>query len=401
MLGLFKNGGAGGRMDSSTYFHLRKYVTPEIIFGNGARHLAGKYAAQFAAGKVLLVSDRAVSATAWFKDVCASLNDADVAYVTFTDVSPNPRVAEVRAGVDVYRAHQCDVIVAIGGGSPMDCAKAIGIVCSNENDILDYVGVDRISQPVPPLIFIPSTAGSSADVSQFCIVLDPAEAQKVAIVSKAIVPDVALIDPEVTLSADPYLTACSGVDALTHAVEAFVSTGRGVMTDSTALEAIQLIYENLPKLLQHPDNIELRSKVMLGSMKAGLAFSNASLGAVHAMAHSLGGVLDLAHGECNAMLLDHVIAYNYAAAPERFALIAQTMGIPVRGETPEAVKCVLLSELQTFKQRVGIIRQLQDKGVHSCDLARLSGKAMQDACMLTNPRKASQRDIEVVFAEAM
>ncbi len=388
-------------MTGSDFVHLRKYVTPEIIFGSGSRHFAGRYAAQFAAGKVLLVSDKQVAATPWFTDVCTSLDKSGISYVPFTDISPNPRVEQVRAGVDVYRREQCDVIVAVGGGSPMDCAKAIGIASSNQQDILDFVGVDRILLPVPPFIFIPTTAGSSADVSQFCIILDTAEAQKVAIVSKAIVPDVALIDPECTLSADLYLTACSGIDALTHAIEAFVSTGSGVLTDSSALEAIKLLHANLPGLMQAPLDIELRSKIMLGSMKAGLAFSNASLGAVHAMAHSLGGALDMAHGECNAMLLNHVIAFNYDAAPERFVRIAAAIGLPVKGETHAGVKKCLLQDIERFKQRAGIVRTLRDKGVGMADLPHLSYKAMSDACMLTNPRRASQADIRTIFAEAM
>ncbi len=382
-------------------FNLRKYVTPEIIFGNGSRHFAGQYAAQFAAAKVLLVADPQIAHTQWYADVCSSLESAEVAYVPFTDVSANPRVEQVRAGVEVYRSNNCDVIVAVGGGSPMDCAKAIGIVSSNQADILDFVGVDRILLPVPPFIFIPTTAGSSADVSQFCIILHSEEAQKVAIVSKAIVPDVALIDPECTLSADTYLTACSGVDALTHAIEAFVSTGSGVMTDSSALEAIRLLYANLPGLMQQPADLELRSKVMLGSMKAGLAFSNASLGAVHAMAHSLGGALDMAHGECNAILLDHVMAFNFESVPERFAIIAEALGLDVRGVSAAELKKRLLIDIGQFKKRLGILQTLRDKGVSSSDLGRLSRKALHDACMLTNPRKASQADLETIFTEAM
>ncbi len=382
-------------------FNMRKFVTPEIIFGSGARHFVGKYAQQFMATKVMLVSDRIVAATPWLADVKRSLDEAGILYETFTGVSPNPRAEEVMTGTELYHNSGCDVIVAVGGGSPMDCAKAIGIVSSNQQDVLSFEGVDRIFLPVPPLIFVPTTAGSSADVSQFCIISNRQALKKVAIVSKAIVPDVALIDPETTLSADHFLTACCGLDALTHAIEAFVSTGSGVLTDSSALEAIRLIRENLPGALRHPDNIALREKVMLGSMKAGLAFSNASLGAVHAMAHSLGGALDLAHGECNAMLLDHVIAFNYDASPEKFKIIAEAMGLDVRGMTTSQIKKALMTEVATFKADVGIAKHLNQKGVTRSDVPVLSGKALTDACMLTNPRKASKRDVEVIFEEAL
>ena len=381
--------------------NMRKYVTPEIIFGSGARHVVGKYAQQFMASNVMLVSDKVVATTPWFLDVQKSLDDAGILYQSFTDVSPNPRAEEVMVGAELYNQQGCDVIVAVGGGSPMDCAKAIGMVSSNRQNILNFEGVDRISLPVPPLIFVPTTAGSSADVSQFCIITNRQALKKIAIVSKAIVPDVALIDPETTLSADHFLTACCGVDALTHAIEAFVSTGSGVLTDASALEAIKLIHQYLPALLQAPDNLDLREKIMLGSMKAGLAFSNASLGAVHAMAHSLGGTLDLAHGECNAMLLDHVVAFNYDASPERFKVISEALSMDIRGLNSAELKKALMAEISAFKVTVGIANQLNQKGVSSSDVPVLSGKALTDACMLTNPRKASKRDVEVIFEEAM
>ncbi len=304
-------------------------------------------------------------------------------------------------GAEIYQQEGCDVIVAVGGGSPMDCAKGIGIVSSNHLDILQFEGVDKIQMPVPPLIFIPTTAGSSADVSQFCIVTNREELVKIAIVSKAVVPDVALIDPETTTTMDPYLTACTGVDALVHAIEAFVSTGSGALTDMYALEAIKLVRENLVLLLKDPGNMQLREQITLASMKAGLAFSNAILGAVHAMAHSLGGFLDLAHGECNAMLLDHVINYNFESAPERFKMVSEAMGVDTRGLKNKEVKAKLITSVSELKKDVGINQQLGEKGVNSADIAELSHKAIKDACMLTNPRKASKGDIEVVFEEAM
>lgn len=179
----------------------------------------------------------------------------------------------------------------------MDCAKGIGIVCSNDGHILDYEGVYNISSPLPPLIFIPTTAGTSADVSQFAIILNREKLIKIAIVSKIIVPDIALIDPETTTTMDPYLSACTGMDALVHAIEAFVSVASSPLTDIHALEAIRLLGRNLPLLPEFKDDSQIRKNIMLGSMEAGLAFSNAILGAVHAMSHSLGGFLVLPHGE--------------------------------------------------------------------------------------------------------
>lgn len=380
---------------------LRKFVSPEIIFGAGSRHSAAHYARHFGARRVLLVSDPGVMAAGWVADVQASFEGQGVAWSLFSAVSPNPRVEEVMAGAEFYREQQCDVIVAIGGGSPMDCAKAIGIVVAHGRNILEFEGVDTLRAPSPPLILIPTTAGTSADVSQFVIISDQQERMKFSIVSKAVVPDVALIDPQTTASMDPFLSACTGIDALVHAIEAFVSTGHGPLTDPHALEAMRLINGHLVPMIANPNDITLREKVMLGSMQAGLAFSNAILGAVHAMSHSLGGFLDLPHGLCNAVLVEHVVAFNYSAAPERFKVIAQTFGIDCRGLSNGQVRERLVQHLIDLKRAVGFHETLGGHGVGCSDIPFLSAHAMGDPCILTNPRHSNQRDVEVVFGEAL
>lgn len=385
----------------SDLLSLRKFVSPELIFGSGARKLAGRCAQQFLASKVLVVTDKGVIKAGWLADVEESLEEAGVPYHVFSNVTPNPRASEVMEGADIYRENGCDIIISIGGGSPMDCAKGIGMVCSNDMDILEFEGVDKIHSPVPPMIFIPTTAGTSADVSQFCIISNRDELVKIAIISKAIVPDIALIDPETTTTMDPYLTACTGMDTLVHAIEAFVSTGSGVLTDAYAIEAIKRVNRDLPALLSDLESKKLRESIVLASMKAGLAFSNASLGAVHAMAHSLGGFLDLPHGECNAMLLNHVIEYNYDAALEKFKIIAKTLGIDTRGLTNTLIKEKLIAHIGTLKNNVGITNQLKEKGVKTSDTQELAKKAVKDACILTNPQKANRRDIEFLYEEAM
>lgn len=380
---------------------LRKFVSPEIIFGAGCRHNVGNYASTFGARKVLVVSDPGVVAAGWVADVEASLAAQGIDYRLFTQVSPNPRVEEVHQGADVYRAEGCNVIVAVGGGSPMDCAKGIGIVVAHGRSILEFEGVDTIRVPSPPLILIPTTAGTSADVSQFVIISNQTERMKFSIVSKAVVPDVSLIDPETTLSMDPFLSACTGIDALVHAIEAFVSTGSGPLTDPHALEAMRLISGNLVEMIANPDDIGRREKIMLGSMQAGLAFSNAILGAVHAMSHSLGGFLDLPHGMCNAALVEHVVAFNYNAAPERFRVVAETLGLDVRGLNQTQTCQRLVEHLVAFKRSVGFADTLSLHGVSVSDIPFLSRHAMEDPCILTNPRESSQRDVEVVYAEAL
>lgn len=383
------------------FANLRKFVAPEIIFGAGSRHSLANYVQAFAARRVLLVTDPGLISAGWVADIERDLTALDIPYDIFSDVSPNPRVWEVMAGAELYRSKGANIIVAIGGGSPMDCAKGIGIVAANGGSILDFEGVDTIGAAIPPLIFIPTTAGTSADVSQFVIISDQERRSKISIISKAVVPDVSLIDPEVTLTMDPFLTACTGVDALVHAIEAFVSTGSGPLTDPHALEAIRLIHGNLPSLLASPDDAGLREQVMLGSMQAGLAFSNAILGAVHAMSHSLGGFLDLPHGLCNALLLEHVIAYNFASAEDRFRVVAQNMGIDTRGMSGPTVKKQLMATVIELKRQVGLGSKLSPFGVHRSDIPSLSQNAMLDPCIMTNPRKSNLRDVQVVYEEAL
>lgn len=380
---------------------LRKFVSPEIVFGAGARKAVANFASNFGARHVFLVSDPGVRQAGWVAEIETLLVEAGLGCTVFTGVSANPKVEEVMAGAELYRASECDVIVAIGGGSPMDCAKGIGIVSAHGRNILEFEGVDTIVNPSPPLILIPTTAGTSADISQFAIISDPIRRFKFSIISKAVVPDVSLIDPEVTETMDAFLTACTGVDALVHAIEAYVSTGSGPLTDTHALEAIRLINRNLEPLIHNTANAYLREQIMLASMQAGLAFSNAILGAVHAMSHSLGGYLDLPHGLCNSLLLEHVVAFNFPSAEDRFQRVAEAMGIDTRGMTKPQVKQRLLARIIDLKRAVGLEAKLAEQGVTLSDIPYLSGYALQDPCILTNPRKSSRRDVEVVYEEAL
>jgi alcohol dehydrogenase len=380
---------------------LRKFVAPEFVFGPEAMYLLGRYLSNFGARKVLIVTDPGIIAAGWAAKVSGLIEKERLDYAVFSDISANPRSEEVMAGAEVYQGRQCDVIVAIGGGSPMDCAKGIGIVSTNHENILAFEGIDNVPIPRPPLICIPTTAGTSADVSQFAIINNSEEGIKIAIISKTMVPDVALIDPIPTLSMSSYLTACTGMDALVHAIEAYVSTANSPLYDIHALEAIRLISSNLLAVLAAPDNIELRNKLTLGSLQAGLAFSNASLGAVHAMAHSLGGFLDLPHGECNAILLEHVIAYNFREAATRYMKIGEALGLDLRGMPSQDIQEAITSKIRRLRISVGIQQTLGARGTKPSDIKHLAEKAMKDPCMVTNPRVPNQRDIEVIYEEAL
>ncbi|HSD18813.1 MAG TPA: alcohol dehydrogenase-like regulatory protein ErcA [Anaeromyxobacter sp.] len=380
---------------------LRKFVTPEIVHGSGARHLAGTYARNIGATRVLVVSDPGVVAAGWTAEVVRSLEREGLVTHLFTGVTPNPRTTEVALGAELSLEHECDAIVAVGGGSPMDCAKGIGIVLANERQILEFEGVDRITSPIPPLLCVPTTSGSAADVSQFAIFTEREERLKFAVISKAIVPDVALIDADTTRTLSPYVIACTAMDAFVHAIEAFVSNASSPLTDAYALSAVTRTVESLPGALHDPADLLPRGSLMVASLEAGLAFSNASLGATHAMAHAVGGLVDNPHGEANAMLIEHVIAFNYAAAPERHDQIAARLGVRVAELSPNARRHALIGAVRGMKKAIGLDLRLRDRGVTRSDLPVMAQTAFSDPCMATNPRPVTVDDVECIYEEAL
>jgi len=380
---------------------LRKFVAPEVVHGEGSRLLAGSYARRLGLARCLLVSDAGVVAAGWAGEVEATLREAGLDVVLFAEVSPNPRDHEAMAGARVYREQQCDGLLAVGGGSVIDCAKGIAIVSSNAGHILDYAGVDRVAMPMPPLLCVPTTSGTAADVSQFAIINDVARRTKVAIISKAVVPDVALIDPLPLTTMDASLTACTGMDALCHAVEAYVSNASSELTDLHALAAVRLIARSLRRAMEQPTDLGARCDMMMASTQAGLAFSNASLGAVHALAHSLGGYLDLPHGECNALLLPHVVDYNHREAADRYGELGRALGLLVDRARATDSRDVLVDGLVGLRRSLGIEGGLAARGVRADDVGPMAVKALADPCNATNPRHPALGDLEAIYREAM
>lgn len=380
---------------------LRKFVAPEFIFGSGARLLVGRYVKNFGGRKVLIVTDPNILDLGLVNPVFDALKKEEIEYEIYSNVKPNPTATQVKGGSEVYVKDKCDLIIAVGGGSPMDCAKAIGIVSSNNKEIYEFEGVDKVFVPSPPLICIPTTAGSAADLSQFAIITDNRRKLKMAIISKTVVPDVALIDPETTLTMDKFLTICTGFDVLSHAVEAYVSNASSPFTDLHALKAIRLVASYLLPTINDLNNIDLRSKMMLSCSHAGLAFSNASLGLIHAMAHSLGGFLDLPHGECNTLLLDHVVEFNFEAEVKKYRQIGKELGLRLEGLDDDEAKEMLIRGIREMKYQAGITHSLKEVGVVPNDISELASKAMDDACIITNPKRPTQSDVEEIFKNAL
>ncbi|MDO8252854.1 MAG: L-threonine dehydrogenase [Rhodoferax sp.] len=351
--------------------------------------------------KALIVTDTVLSKLGVAARIQSLLAAQEIQSVVFDGTQPNPTVANVRAGLAQLKEHQCDFVISLGGGSPHDCAKGIALCAANGGQISDYEGVDRSAKPQLPLVAINTTAGTASEMTRFCIITDEVRHIKMAIVDRNVTPIMSVNDPELMLAKPKGLTAATGMDALTHAVEAYVSTAATPITDACALKAVELISRNLRTAVSHGDNLQAREQMAYAQFLAGMAFNNASLGYVHAMAHQLGGFYDLPHGVCNALLLPHVEAFNVQTSAARLSDVARAMGVAVEGMDAATGAQACIAAIRRLSVDVGIPACLADLGVKEKDIPMLAANALKDACGLTNPRKASQADIEGIFRGAM
>lgn len=345
--------------------------------------------------RALIVTDQGLVKAGLAGKVAEMLGAVDIEPVVFDGVHPNPSCANVNAGLALLREKQCDVVVSLGGGSPHDCAKGIALVAVNGGKIQDYEGVDKSAKPQLPLVAINTTAGTASEMTRFCIITDESRHIKMAIVDKHTTPILSVNDPETMAGMPAALTAATGMDALTHAVEAYVSTIATPITDACALKAVELIAGFLRRAVKDGQDMEAREQMAYAQFLAGMAFNNASLGYVHAMAHQLGGFYDLPHGVCNAVLLPHVQVFNAAVAGERLGDVAIALGEKTR--SAEAA----IAAIKRLAADVGIPAGLAALGVKEADIPTLADNALKDACGLTNPRKGSHQDVCSIFRAAM
>ena len=386
---------------ATTPSRLLKFHAPEIVFGIDSMVEAAHAAMRLGALRPMLVTDPGLIEAGWSDEMLTHLADQGVQGRVWSDLTPNPKDHEIAAGFQTYAEHGCDVIVAVGGGSVIDAAKGVAILASNGGDILDYEGVDKAQMPIPPLVVVPSTSGTGADVSQFCIVTDTVRNTKITILGRALVPDITVIDPRLLTTMPQWLSAATGLDALTHGIEAFVSLGHNQLTDHHALRAVQMVTDNLVATIERPHEMPARVLMAQAALEAGLAFTNAILGAAHAMSHQVGGLLDLPHGVINGVLLPHVIRFNAEADPEPYREIALCLGVADPGAPAAEAALALAERIDTLARDVGVPRGLAELGVHEDDLSRLAKTALQDACMSTNPREADEAQMRALFQAAM
>ena len=377
------------------------FIPTVTLMGIGAHKELGAQAKALGQTKPLIVTDKGITAIGLTEKLAALLREVGIKPVIFDEAVPNPTDKNVADGIKVYKDNACDGIITIGGGSSHDCGKGIGLLAGNGGQIRDFEGVNKSTKPMPPFIAINTTAGTGSEMTRFCIITELSRKVKMAIVDWRVTPNIAINDPLLMAGMPPGLTAATGMDALTHAVEAYVSTIATPVTDACALMAIDLVAKYLRPAVANGSDMEARDKMAYAEYLAGMAFNNASLGHVHAMAHQLGGFYNLPHGVCNAILLPWVEKFNLIAKVDRFVDIAKAMGENVEGMSPRAAAEKALEAIRTLSADVGIPTGLKQLGVKEEDLKIMAENAQKDACGLTNPRCPKLEDVINIYKWAL
>lgn len=380
---------------SSTFF-----IPAVNIMGIGCLDEAMTAIVGYGFRKALIVTDAGLAKAGVAQRIAEQLAVRDIDSRVFDGARPNPSIANVEQGLALLQREKCDFVISLGGGSPHDCAKGIALCATNGGKIADYEGVDRSAKPQLPLVAINTTAGTASEMTRFCIITDEARHVKMAIVDRNVTPILSVNDPALMVAMPKALTAATGMDALTHAVEAYVSTAATPITDACALKAIELISGNLRQAVANGQDLPAREAMAYAQFLAGMAFNNASLGYVHAMAHQLGGFYDLPHGVCNAVLLPHVQRFNAKVSAARLRDVAAALGVEVAELNAEQGAAAAIAAIEQLSRDIDIPPGLAVLGAKVEDVPILASNALKDACGLTNPRPASQAEIEAVFKAA-
>ncbi|MGE8394729.1 L-threonine dehydrogenase [Pseudomonas sp. BIGb0427] len=380
---------------SSTFF-----IPAVNIMGIDCLEEAMAAIAGYGLRKALIVTDAGLAKAGIAERIAEMLAMRDIDSAIFDGAKPNPSIANVEQGLALLQRERCDCVISLGGGSPHDCAKGIALCATNGGHIRDYEGLDQSAKPQLPLIAINTTAGTASEMTRFCIITDEARHVKMAIVDRNVTPLLSVNDPALMVGMPKGLTAATGMDALTHAIEAYVSTAATPITDACAIKAIELISDNLRQAVADGSDLKARENMAYAQFLAGMAFNNASLGYVHAMAHQLGGFYDLPHGVCNAVLLPHVQRFNASVSAARLRDVAKAMGVDVSAMSAEQGSDAALAAIEQLSRAIEIAPGLAVLGAKEADIPTLAANALKDACGLTNPRVASQAEIEAIFKAA-
>ncbi len=375
-------------------------IPPTVITGVGASEQVGEQAQRLGARKALVVTDPEIAKLGYADEIAQRLNIAGIDTSLFTGVTPDPTLENVNDGLQQYHDGACELIVSIGGGSAIDCGKGIAVKLTNDGELSDYMGVDNIPNPGALLIAIPTTAGTGSECTKVTVITDTEHNVKMMLSSPYLLAQVALIDPLLSLTTPPRLTAAVGVDALTHAIEAYISKRAQPITDALALRAIRMMSGSLRQAWADGENIEARTQMMLGASIAGMAFSNSSVALVHGMSRPIGAYFHIHHGLSNAVLLLDIMEFSVVGSPARFADIASAMGEPIEGlsamrQADRAVTAVerLINDIQM--PRLGEIGIDRDK--FEAVVEQMASDAIASGSPANNPRQATHEEIIALY----
>lgn len=383
---------------------INRFVLNEVsYFGPGARKVLPQEIGRLGLTKAFVCSDKDLIKFGVTQKVLDVLDEASIPYVVFSDIKQNPTVRNVKAGVQAYKESGADFILAIGGGSSIDTAKAVGIITNNPEfaDVVSLEGVAPTRKKSVPIIALPTTAGTAAEVTINYVITDEVNEKKMVCVDPNDIPAMAIVDAELMYTLPRSLTAATGLDALTHAIEGLITKGAWEMSDMFEIKAIEMIARYLETAVNEPQNAEARNGMAVAQYIAGMAFSNVGLGAVHGMAHPLGAIFDIPHGVANALLLPTVMAYNAPAALDKYVTIAKAMGVYTEDMTRETAAQAAVEAVRSLAVRVGIPQHLSELGIKAEDLPVLAKAAAADVCTPGNPREVTEADLLKLYQEAL
>jgi len=378
----------------------RMILNETTYFGPGSRSVLGDEIKQRRLKKALVVTDKDLIKFNVTQLVLDVLTQATIPFEIFDDVKPNPTVENVKNGMTSLQASKADFLIAVGGGSSIDTAKAMSLIAANPDfsDVKSLEGFGKANNPPIPLIAIPTTAGTASEVTTTFIITDEEAVKKMVCGDPKVIPIMAIVDPELMATMPKGLTAATGMDALTHAIEGYLTPGAWDMTEMFVLRAIALIAQNLEKAVNDPNDMQARQGMALGQYLAGMGFANAGLGVVHSMAHTLGAFYDIPHGIANAVLLPAVMAFNASETGEKYREIAKAMGVVrVDGMSLEEARQAAVNAVRVLSERISIPRDLTQLGVKQTDLEKLAASAVQDVCTYGNPRPVTEAEIKDIF----
>ena len=379
---------------------IHRFILNETsFFGPGARKELPEAIRRIGKSKVLIVTDKGLLQFGVAKMVTDVLDQAGISYEIFSEVKPNPTVSNVKAGIDAFKNAQADILVAIGEGSSIDTAKAIGIVIANPDfsDIVSLEGCAPTKNKSVPIIALPTTAGTAAETTINYVIIDEEKQKKMVCVDPNDIPAVAIIDAELMYSLPKGLTAATGMDALTHAIEGYITKGAWELSDMFEIEAIRMISRYLPVAVADPKNPEGRNGMAVAQYVAGMAFSNVGLGLVHGMAHPLGALFDIPHGVANAVLLPTVMEFNMPCCIAKYRRIAEAMGVDTAAMNDDEAAQAACDAVKQLSQTVGIPATLTELGITENDIPALTTQALEDVCTPGNPRPVTGEDVTGIY----